>query len=69
MGDLIDLAKHLNLSPVNTILLAIIFFGIKFVLGKIKDLDACIRNVETVNERQGQSIAFIKGKLEIDEDH
>lgn len=58
MGDLVTLAQHLGISSVNTILLAVIGTIIKIGFRRIQ-------LIEEVNERQGRSIAFIKGRLEI----
>lgn len=61
MGDLVTLAQHLGISSFNTILLAIIGALIKIGFRRIQLM-------EETNERQGRSIAWIKGRLNLGEE-
>ena len=60
MGDIIALLNHLDLSPVNTILLAVLLFVLFKTFDKITTR---ISALEQQNSAQGRSLAFIKGRL------
>lgn len=65
MGDLIAVLNHLDLSPVNTVLLAVLLFILFKTFDKISIRIAIL---EDQNGRQGRSLAFIKGRLGLIED-
>lgn len=56
MGDLLALLDRFNLGAVNTILLAALYFVLKYAFSRIAA-------TEKVTARHGTSIAFIKGRL------
>ena len=61
MGDLITLLNSLNLSPVNTLLLGVLFLVFKLLDGRLKALERLIAKHTT-------SIAVIKSRVSIEED-
>lgn len=61
MGDLSGLLASLNLSPVNTILLAVLLFVLKWMHQRLQ-------TVEQLALGNEKSLAFIKGKLDIHEE-
>lgn len=61
MGDIIGILDRLNLSPVNSILLAALYFVLRAIFSRIEAME---RTAET----QGRSIAFIKGHLNLEEE-
>ena len=65
MGDLIAVINHLDLSPINTILLAVLLFILFRVFDKVSTRVAAL---EHQNAKQGRSLAFIKGRLGLIED-
>lgn len=64
MGDFSTLLHDLNTSSVNTLLLVVLFFLLKWIFtGLSKRLFAA----EAVGNANAKSIAFIKGRLKITE--
>ena len=61
MGDFATLLTSLNLSPVNTVLLALLLIALKYFDGRLSRLEASI-------SRQSQSISWIKGHIDGDEE-
>ena len=62
MGDVIALLHSLNLSPINTMLLAIILVVLWRVFDQFSNR---IATLEKDADKQGRSIAFIKGRLDL----
>ena len=65
MGDLITVLNHLDLSPVNTVLLAVLLFILFKVFDKVSTR---VTALEAQNAKQGRTLAFIKGRLGLIED-
>ena len=61
MGDLITLLDHLNLSPVNSVLLAAVYFVLRSIFKRIEEM-------ERLAVCHAEDIAHLKGRLEIQED-
>ena len=61
MGDFLTLANHLDLSPLNTVLLGVLYLFLRNIFDRIKKLEA-------TSIRNRTSIAIVKHHLSIEED-
>lgn len=61
MGDLVTLLNSLNLSPINSLLLAALYLVLRSIFNRVEAM-------ETIASKHGKSIAWIKGHLDIEEE-
>ena len=61
MGDFTGILTGLNLSPINTILLAVLLFVLKSFNDRLGRLEGLV-------SKNSKSIAFIKGRLDLEEE-
>ena len=61
MGDVVTLLNGLNLSPINTLLLAVLIFIFTRFDARLKDLELRI-------SKHGKIIAIVKDRLGIEEE-
>ena len=61
MGDLVTMLNSLNLSPINSVLLAALYFVLRSIFNRVEAM-------ETIASKHGKSIAWIKGHLDIEEE-
>lgn len=66
MGDIITLLNGFNLSPLNTVLLAVLLF---FLWKGYQGISCRLTTLEASQGKNATSIAFIKGRLGFKEDH
>lgn len=64
MGDIVALLDHLNLSPVNTLLLVSLVLAVKYIVG---DTQRRLSVLERNTARHGRSISWIKGHIDGEE--